>query len=69
VNSVLVSSSARASPGALPAGPLVTAADVRRAHQADEALSLSPTSLVTPLARDLAIQLGVRLTRNGGELR
>ena len=69
VNSVLVSGSARASAGALPAGPLVTAADVRRAHRAaGEALSLSPGSLVTPLARDLAMQLGVRMTRNGMEL-
>jgi len=68
VNSVLVSSSPRAWAGALPAGQLITAADVRRAHRADEGLSLSPSALVTPLARDLAMQLGVRLTRNGGEL-
>ena len=69
VNSALVSGSVRASAGALPAGPLVTAADVRRAHRAaGEALNLSPGSLVTPLARDLAMQLGVRLTRNGMEL-
>jgi hypothetical protein len=68
VNSVLVSGSVRASAGALPAGPIVTATDVRRAHGAGGALSLSPGSLVTPLARDLAMQLGVRLTRNGMEL-
>jgi hypothetical protein len=69
VNSALVSTSARAPTGALTTGPLVTAADVRRAHRAHEALSLPPTSLVTPLASELAMQLGVRLTRNGGELR
>jgi hypothetical protein len=69
VNSVLASGSTRAPAGALPAGPLVSVADVRRAHRADEMLSLSPTSIVTPLARDLAMQLGVRLTRNGRELR
>lgn len=68
VNSVLAGASARASAGRLPAGPLVTAADVRRVHQAGEALVLSPESLVTPLARDLAMALGVRLTRNGREL-
>lgn len=67
-NSALVSSSARASAGARPAGPLVTAADVRRVHLAGDALSLSPNSLVTPLARDVAMQLGVRLTHNGREL-
>jgi hypothetical protein len=50
---------------ALAAGPVVTAADVRRARGSGEALDLSPTSLVTPLARDLALQLGVPLTRNG----
>lgn len=74
VNSLLVSRSARASADAppadaLPAGPLVTVADVRRAHRADGALSLSPRSLVTPLARDVAMQLGVQLNRNGRELR
>ncbi len=74
VNSVLASGSTRAPAGALPAGalpagPLVSVADVRRAHRAGETLSLSPTSIVTPLARDLAMQLGVRLTRNGRELR
>lgn len=47
------------------AGPLVTAADVRRAHRAGVAVSLSPSALVTPLARDLALQLGVRLNGNG----
>jgi hypothetical protein len=52
----------------LRAGPVVTAADVRRAHQAGGALGLSPGSLVTPLARDLATQLGVQLTGNGREL-
>jgi hypothetical protein len=66
-NSVLASGSAPASAGALTAGPLVTAADVRHALRAGEELSLGPGSLVTPLARDLAMQLGVRLTRNGGE--
>lgn len=69
VNSALDSSSARAPAGPLPAGPLVTAADVRRAHRDGGALSLSSRSLVTPLARDLAMALGVRLTRNGRELR
>ena len=67
-SSVLASGTVRAPAGALPAGPIVTAADVRRARRAGEALSLSPRSLVTPLARDLAMQLGVRLTRDGGEL-
>ena len=66
-NSVLASGSASAPAGAPPAGPLVTAADVRRALRSGEVLSLSAGSLVTPLARDLAMQLGVRLTRNGGE--
>jgi hypothetical protein len=48
---------------------VVTAADVRRAHRAgSDALHLPPASLVTPLARDLAMQLGVHLSRNGVEL-
>jgi hypothetical protein len=57
---------ARAPVRAPAAGPVVTAADVRRARGTGQALDLSPTSLVTPLARDLALQLGVALTRNGG---
>jgi hypothetical protein len=67
VNAVLASSSDRAPVDALPAGPVVTAVDVRRAHRTGAALGLSSGSLVTPLARDLAAQLGVRLSHNGSE--
>ncbi|HEX6025042.1 MAG TPA: flavoprotein [Solirubrobacter sp.] len=52
---------------AQPTGPLVTAADVRRAHRTGAVLDLSSRRLVTPLARDLAAQLGVRLSHNGSE--
>jgi hypothetical protein len=50
------------------AGRVVTAADVRTAHRSNDALSIYPGSVVTPLARDLALQLGVRLARNGEEV-
>lgn len=51
-----------------PSGRVVTAADVRSAHRASDGLSISPGSVVTPLARDLAMQLGVRLAPNGEEV-
>jgi Flavoprotein len=47
---------------------VVTAADVRGAHRGRDALSISAGSIVTPLARDLAMQLGVRLAHNGEEV-
>jgi hypothetical protein len=40
-------------------GQLVTAVDIRRAHSLDARLAISAASLITPLARDLAVQLGV----------
>jgi hypothetical protein len=46
------------------AGRLVTAADIRKAHQMGVNLSISSTSLITPLARDLAIQRGVVLEQS-----
>lgn len=45
------------------AGPLVTATDIRRAHREGVALALPARASVTPLASDLALQLGVQLTR------
>ena len=43
------------------AGKLVTAADVRNAHRMGAKLSISSTSLITPLARDLAMQRSVEI--------
>lgn len=43
------------------AGKLVAAVDVRNAHRIGAKLSISSTSLLTPLARDLAMQRGVVL--------
>jgi len=42
-------------------GKLVTAVDVRNAHRIGAKLSISSTSLITPLARDLAMQRSVVL--------
>lgn len=42
-------------------GKLVTATDVRNAHRTGGKVSISSASLVTPLARDLAMQWGVVL--------
>ena len=42
-------------------GKMVTAADIRHAHRMETDLSVSPASLITPLARDLAMQYGVTL--------
>jgi hypothetical protein len=57
-------------PPARPGRPrgVVTAADVRSAHRARHALPISAGSVVTPLARDLALQLGVRLALNGEDV-
>jgi hypothetical protein len=48
-------------------GKVVTAADVRNAHRTGTKLSISAASLVTPLARELAVKHGVVLEqRNDG---
>lgn len=44
-----------------PCGPIATAGDVLHAHQMGTGLSVGPVARVTPLARDLAKQLGVAL--------
>jgi hypothetical protein len=54
------SSPGRASIGL--SGQVATAGDVLRAHQRGANLNLGPVERVTPLARDLARQLGVALT-------
>jgi hypothetical protein len=48
-------------------GRLITAADVRNTHRIGAGLSISSASLITPLARDLAMQLGVVFVESGGE--
>lgn len=48
-------------------GRLITAADVRNTHRIGATLSISSASLITPLARDLAMQLGVVFVERGGE--
>jgi len=48
-------------------GRLITAADVRNAYRVGATLGISPESLITPLARDLAEQLGVVFVGSGGE--
>jgi hypothetical protein len=45
-------------------GKLVTAADIRHAHRLGANLSISPSTLMTPLARDLAMHYGVALTES-----
>jgi len=44
-----------------PSGPIATAGDVQHAHQMGANLSVGPAARVTPLARDLARELGVAL--------
>jgi len=46
-------------------GKLVTAVDVRNAHRTGATLSISSASLITPLASDLAMQLGVAFVKSG----
>lgn len=48
-------------------GRLITAADVRSAHRTGASLSISSASLISPLARDLATQLGVVFVESDGE--
>lgn len=48
----------------IPSGKLVTAADIRNAHRLGATLNMSSASLLTPLARDLAMQLGVALVKS-----
>jgi len=43
------------------AGKLVTAVDVRNAHRMGAKLSISSTTRITPLARDLAMQRSVEI--------
>jgi hypothetical protein len=54
-------SPAAACPPLNPCGPIATAGDVLHAHQLGANLSVGPAARVTPLARDLARQLGVAL--------
>jgi hypothetical protein len=58
-NSEQYASSGRESIGLL--GQVATAADVLRAHRRGANLNLGPAARVTPLAHDLAGQLGVAL--------
>jgi hypothetical protein len=48
-------------------GRVVTAADVRHAQRFGAKVRISSGSLITPLARDLAVQHGVTLVENNDE--